>query len=49
MANPIPQHILDAMTDVHLPREVTAPKIDEIVEFDGLRIPVYRAPAVVLG
>ncbi|WP_319243434.1 FAD-binding protein [uncultured Propionivibrio sp.] len=49
MANAIPQHILDAMTDVHLPREVRPSQIDDIVEFDGLRIPVYRAPAVVLG
>ena len=45
----IPQAILDAMTDVHLPREVKHPELSEIVEFDGCKIPVYRAPAVVLG
>ena len=47
--NAIPQHILDAMTDVHLPRDVAHPAVSEIREIDGVRIPVYRAPAVVLG
>ncbi|MFT3963373.1 FAD-binding protein [Propionivibrio sp.] len=47
--NAIPQHILDAMTDVHLPRDVAQPAVSEIREIDGVRIPVYRAPAVVLG
>ena len=49
MTNQIPQHILEAMTDVHLPRAVKPPQPSEIIEFGGHRIPVYRAPAVVLG
>ncbi len=49
MSNAIPQHILDALTDVHLPRDVVHPAVSEMREIDGFAIPVYRAPAVVLG
>lgn len=45
----IPQAILDAMTDVHLPRDVARPQVSELHEIDGLSVPIYRAPAVVLG
>lgn len=49
MATQIPQHILDELTDVHLPREMAAPPINEHVEIEGIKVPVYRYPAVVLG
>ena len=49
MSSPIPQPILDELTDVPLPREMTPPEISEHFKLDGLSIPVYRAPAVVLG
>ena len=49
MSQAIPQHILDSLTDVRLPRDVAHPVVSEISEIDGTRVPVYRAPAVVLG
>ena len=49
MATPIPQHILDELTDVHLPREMAPPPLNEHLEIDGIRVPVYRYQAVVLG
>jgi succinate dehydrogenase/fumarate reductase flavoprotein subunit len=49
MTTQIPQHILDALTDVPLPREMAIAASDEFHEVDGVRIPVYRYPAVVLG
>lgn len=48
MATQILQHILDELTDVHLPREMAAPPINEHVEIAGIKVPVYRYPAVVL-
>ena len=49
MSNPIPQHILDELTDVPLPRDILPPPLQEHVDIDGLRVPVYRYPALVLG
>ena len=49
MSNAIPQHILDSLTDVHLPRNVVHPAVSEIREIDGFSVPFYRTPAVVLG
>jgi succinate dehydrogenase/fumarate reductase flavoprotein subunit len=47
--NTVPQSILDALTDFPLPRNAAIPPVSEVLELDGLRIPLYRAPAVVLG
>jgi len=49
MTTQIPQHILDELTDVHLPREMSSPEIREHVDIDGIKVPVYRYQAVVLG
>ncbi|MFT4173325.1 MAG: FAD-binding protein [Rhodocyclaceae bacterium] len=49
MSNAIPQQILDSLTDVHLPRDVALPVVSEIRQINGMAVPVYRAPAVVLG
>ena len=49
MSAPIPRHILDELTDVPLPRALHAPQSSERFSFNGLSLPVYRAPAVVLG
>ena len=49
MSIQVPQHILDELTDVRLPREMNPPPIREYLDIDGERIPVYRYPAVVLG
>lgn len=49
MSNQIPQHILDELTDVPLPRDVNLPVISEIHDLNGVKVPVYRYSAVVLG
>ncbi len=49
MSTQIPQHLLDELTDVRLPRGVRHAEISEFHECNGVRIPVYRCPAVVLG
>ena len=49
MPTQIPQHILDELTDVYLPREMSSPGIHEYFEVDGVKVPVYRYPAIVLG
>jgi len=49
MSTDIPQHLLDELTDVRLPRGVRRAEICEFHELNGVRIPVYRCPAVVLG
>jgi succinate dehydrogenase/fumarate reductase flavoprotein subunit len=45
----VPQSILDALTDFSLPRNTATPSVSETLEIDGFGIPLYRAPAVVLG
>lgn len=49
MDKTIPQNILDALTDVRLPRNIRKAATTETYDIDGLSIPVYRCPAVVLG
>jgi succinate dehydrogenase/fumarate reductase flavoprotein subunit len=49
MTSQIPQHILDGLTDVRLPRDVTPAQVSAVQEVHGLQIPVYRCQAVVLG
>ena len=49
MSKAIPQHILDELTDVRLPRNVRPPESRETRLIDGVTVPVYRYPAVVLG
>lgn len=49
MTTDIPQHILDALTDVRLPRGERRAGTTGFYDIDGLRLPVYRCPAVVLG
>ncbi len=49
MNTEIPQNILDALTDVRLPRNVRKARTTETHDIDGLSVPVYRCPAVVLG
>lgn len=45
----VPQSILDALTDVEMPRLPPAPVADETVEVGGQRLPVHRAGCVVVG
>lgn len=49
MSTPVPQAILDGLTDVYLDRSFAAPPVAAHVDVDGHSVPVYRAGAVVLG
>jgi succinate dehydrogenase / fumarate reductase, flavoprotein subunit len=45
----IPQNILDALTDIEMPRLTTERSAKETVVARGFAIPVYRSEALVLG
>jgi succinate dehydrogenase/fumarate reductase flavoprotein subunit len=49
MTSQIPQPILDGLTDVRLPRDVTPAQVNAVQGVHGLQVPVYRCQAVVLG
>jgi len=49
MTTQIPQHLLDELTDVRLPRDIREGETGEVIEVSGVKIPVYRCAAVVLG
>lgn len=45
----VPQHILDALTDVNMPRLPNAPGPKEMIVLGGIDVPVHRAGCVVVG
>ncbi|MDR2789232.1 MAG: FAD-binding protein [Candidatus Accumulibacter sp.] len=45
----VPQSILDALTDIDLPRRMPARLPRKSLSVDGMEIPVYEADAVVVG
>ncbi|MGO9419189.1 FAD-binding protein [Roseiarcus sp.] len=49
MSATIPQDILDALTDIAMPRLPTERSIRETVATRGFSIPIYRSEALVLG
>ncbi|MCB1338114.1 MAG: FAD-binding protein, partial [Maritimibacter sp.] len=49
MANAVPQDILDALTDVAMPRLAPEPPAVEVRDVAGLRLPVYRTGCLVVG
>lgn len=49
MESLVPQEILDALTDVEMPRLGSAPSFDEQIEVGGFVVPVYRTGCVVVG
>ncbi|MDW4498875.1 FAD-binding protein [Sulfitobacter sp. D35] len=49
MDSTVPQHILDALTDVDMPRLPPEDPASAHVEVAGLRLPVYRSGCVVVG
>lgn len=49
MTTDISQSILDALTDVDMPRLVPEPPFPAITNVDGQRLPTYRCGCVVLG
>ena len=49
MSLSVPQHILDALTDVAMPRLGNAPDTGERMTVDGFDIPVFRAGSLVIG
>lgn len=49
MTNTIPQHFLNALTDVDMPRLTPEPPLSETAEFSGCRIPVHKSGCVIVG
>ena len=45
----IPQHILDALTDVEMPRLKSEPEMTGLVEIPGHAVPTYASGALVVG
>ena len=49
MADAVPQEILDALTRVKLPGGIRLHETEESAEISGLKCPVHRVEALVLG
>jgi succinate dehydrogenase / fumarate reductase, flavoprotein subunit len=49
VANPISQDILNALTDVDMPRLGAEPEIGTVVEVQGHRVPVHASGTVIMG
>ncbi|MES2434855.1 MAG: FAD-binding protein [Pseudomonadota bacterium] len=49
MTSIVPQSILDALTDVDMPRLPPEPPASEFFAIDGAQIPVYRNGCVIIG
>jgi hypothetical protein len=45
----IPQNILDALTDIEMPRLTTERPVKDTVVARGFSIPLHRSQALVLG
>ncbi|MGO7206275.1 hypothetical protein ACCT30_34865, partial [Rhizobium ruizarguesonis] len=45
----VPQEILDALTDVDMPRLPAEPAPSDVVRLAGIEAPIYRAGCVVVG
>jgi succinate dehydrogenase / fumarate reductase, flavoprotein subunit len=49
MSQTIPQDILDRLTRVNMPTGISSKSHDEVIEIAGLKIPLHRVPALILG
>ena len=49
MTNPIPQDILDALTDVEMPRLSPEQELTDFIEVDGYQVPIHRSGCVIVG
>lgn len=49
MTHPIPQNILDALTDVDMPRLSPEPEFSEFTVVGGYQIPIHRSGCVIVG
>lgn len=49
MTTAIPQSILEALTNVSMPRHVTMAQPQQTMDVEGYRIPVYHSDALVIG
>ncbi|MEL6313655.1 MAG: FAD-binding protein [Pseudomonadota bacterium] len=49
MSRSVPQHILDALTDVPMPRLPVEPVAEDYLEVAGHEIPVFRCGGLVIG
>jgi len=45
----VPQHILDALTDIEMPRLGAEPELTESIEVDGHNVPVHHSGCIVMG
>ena len=46
---PVPQHILDRLTDVAMPKLANERPLEEVIDVLGLKLPVRRCATLVLG
>src|SRR5713226_2101370 len=46
---PVPQEILDRLTDIAMPKLVNERPLEEVIDVLGLRLPVRRCGTLVLG
>ncbi len=49
MSFAVPQHILDALTDVTMPRLNGEPEAADLMRVGGYDIPVFRSGSLVIG
>jgi len=49
MSLSVPQHILDALTDVAMPRLSDTPEATDQLSVDGIDIPMFRCGSIVIG
>ncbi len=49
MAIDVPQSILDALTDIEMPRLPVEKRSSEVIEVDGQALPLYRTGCVIVG
>lgn len=49
VSNRIPQDILDALTDVEMPRLAPTPELAQTVQSNGHSVPIYRCGCVIVG
>ncbi|MDR3496921.1 MAG: FAD-binding protein [Ancalomicrobiaceae bacterium] len=49
MPSPVPQTVLDGLTDIQMPRLPEPKAASEMIDVVGLTIPVYRSQALIVG
>lgn len=49
MTHPVPQHILDALTDVEMPKLGAEPTLEEVIKLGAFDVPVHTTDSLVVG